>query len=63
MQNFLRNEGVEEIKTIGEKFDPNFHEVVEEIKGEKSGFITEEIQKGYMFNNKLLRASKVKIIK
>ena len=30
--NFLKNQGVEEIKSAGEKFDPNFHEAVEEIE-------------------------------
>ena len=29
---FLKNQGVEEIKSVGEKFDPNFHEAVEEIE-------------------------------
>jgi molecular chaperone GrpE len=32
---FLRIQGVEEIKTIGEKFDPNFHEAVEQVEENK----------------------------
>jgi molecular chaperone GrpE len=70
---FLKNQGVEEIKTIGEKFDPRFHEVVGEIEssealakeGKKAepGTIVEEIQKGYKINNKILRVAKVKITK
>jgi molecular chaperone GrpE len=32
---FLRIQGVEEIKTIGEKFDPNFHEAVEQVEESK----------------------------
>ena len=32
IKDFLKNQGVEEIKTIGERFDPNFHEVVEEVE-------------------------------
>lgn len=31
LEDFLKNQGLDEIKTIGELFDPNFHEVVEEI--------------------------------
>jgi molecular chaperone GrpE len=29
---FLKTQGIEEIKSVGEKFDPNFHEAVEQIK-------------------------------
>jgi molecular chaperone GrpE len=29
--NFLKEQGVEEIKSIGERFDPNFHEAIEEV--------------------------------
>ncbi len=41
---FLKNQGVEEIKAVGEAFDPNFHEVVEEIevKDKEPGIIGEE---------------------
>ena len=72
---FLKSQEVEEIKSIGEKFDPSFHEAVEEIepaqisseikagKEIKSGIIVEEIQKGYKINGRLLRPAKVKISK
>ena len=60
---FLKNQEVEEIKALGEKFDINFHEVVEEVEGEESGIIVEEVLKGYIMGDKLLRPSKVKIIK
>jgi len=61
----LRKQGVEEIKTINEKFDPNFHEAVEEIekKGFEKGIIVEEIQKGYILNNKVIRPARVKVSK
>jgi len=70
---FLKNQGVEEIKSAGEKFDPNFHEAVEEIepssakategKDIKSGIIVEEIQKGYKIHGKVLRPAKVRVAK
>ena len=63
LKNILKNNGLEEIKTIGEKFEPEFHESVGETKGGKSGLIAEEVQKGYTLNNKVIRASKVKINK
>jgi len=67
-QNFLKSLGVEEIRSVGEKFDPNLHEVVEEVpfgaaQGQKSGVIFEEVQKGYKSNGRLLRPAKVKIVK
>ena len=62
---FLKSQGVEEIKPMGEKFDPNLHEVVEEVeeKDKEPGIIVEEIQKGYKINDRLLRPAKVRIVK
>ena len=64
-QDFLKNHGIEEIKTIGEKFDPNFQEVVQEIEKSdcESGTVIEETQKGYLLNGKVIRPAKVKISK
>ena len=61
----LKNQGVEEIKSVGDKFDPNLHETVEEIEsGDKeAGIILEETQKGYTINGRLLRPAKVKVSK
>ncbi len=65
IREFLKNQGVEEIKSLGEKFNPNFHEAMEEVevKDKESGIILEEIQKGYKINDRLLRPAKVKIAK
>ncbi|MFA4998823.1 MAG: nucleotide exchange factor GrpE [Candidatus Paceibacterota bacterium] len=65
LQDFLKSQGLEEVKSLGEKFDPNLHEVAEEIeeKGKESGIIVEEIQKGYKIGGRLLRPAKVKVIK
>ena len=65
LHDFLKSQGLEEIKSLGEKFDPNLHEVVEEIeeKGKEQGTIVEEIQKGYKIAGRLLRPAKVKVIK
>ena len=65
LNEFLKGLGVEEIKVIGEKFDPNFHEVIESVDGDgkEPNVIVEEVQKGYTINKKLLRAAKVKVTK
>jgi len=65
IQEFLKNQGVEEIKSVGERFDANLHEAVEEIEtsDKQQGTIIEEIQKGYKINGRLLRPAKVKVTK
>lgn len=65
LQDFLKNQGVEEIKCLGRKFDPNFHEAVDqtEQKNTESGMVLEELQKGYKINGRVLRPSKVKVSK
>ncbi|MFA5743074.1 MAG: nucleotide exchange factor GrpE [Candidatus Paceibacterota bacterium] len=62
---FLKKQDVEEIKSIGEKFNPNFHEVVEEmeIESEEPGIIIEELQKGYTLQGRVIRPATVKIVK
>ena len=64
MISFLQKEGVERIKALGEKADPNLHEVLmTEKSGEEAGTVLEELQRGYMLNDKVLRYSKVKVAK
>lgn len=65
IQKFLKDIGVEKIKTIGEKFDPHFHEAVEtvDVNDKGDGTIVEEFKPGYTFNGKLLRPAFVKIVK
>ncbi|HDJ30427.1 MAG TPA: nucleotide exchange factor GrpE, partial [bacterium] len=62
---FLKNQGLKEIQSLGKKFDPNFHEVVEEVevKDKESGVVIEEVQKGYILEDKVLRPAKVKVSK
>ena len=69
-KNLLKSNGVEEIKTIGTEFDPNFMEAVEATESpplkastDKSGIVLDEIQKGYTINGKILRPAKVKVAK
>lgn len=60
----LEKEGLKKIEALNKKFDPNYHEVLLiENSGKEEDIILEELQKGYMLNNKVLRYSKVKISK
>jgi molecular chaperone GrpE len=66
LKDFLKNQNLEEIKSVGEKFNPEIHEAVEQIEldqEKESGVIIEEVQKGYKINNRLLRPAKVKVTK
>lgn len=65
LRDFLKSQDVEEIKSIDEKFNPNFQEVVEEIeiKDKEKGIVVEEIKKGYTLHGKVIRPAKVKIVK
>ena len=57
----LKSKGVEEIKALGETFDPELHEAVSSIqddtKGEKE--IVQEYRKGYKIGTKIIRHSMV----
>ncbi len=56
--------GVETIDSVGEKFDPEFHEAVEmkEVdEEEKDGIVTQEFTEGYTFKGRLLRAARVQV--
>jgi molecular chaperone GrpE len=54
----INSVGLQEIPSIGQPADPNLHEVVTTAPGEKDQIVS-EIEKGYTFKNKVLRASKV----
>lgn len=60
LNEILKKNGLKKIKTDG-NFNPNIHEAVVSVEGDKNGVILEEIQRGYLLNEKLLRASKVKV--
>lgn len=58
----LEAEGLRPIQAIGKHFDPYFHDVMLKQKSDKEdGIVLEELQKGYMLNDKVLRHTKVKI--
>lgn len=61
LNNVLKEEGVKSIDTKG-KFDPYKHEAIDFAEGE-DGIILEELQRGYMLNENVIRPSKVKIAK
>ncbi|EKD43485.1 MAG: GrpE protein(hsp-70 cofactor) [uncultured bacterium] len=61
----LKNHGIEEIKTVGEKFDPTIHESVgeEEMEEKESGMIVREVSGGYKMGDKIVKVARVIIAK
>jgi molecular chaperone GrpE len=54
----LEAHGVSQIEALGEPFDPNLHEATMHSKGEE-GIVVQEMQKGYMLHDRVIRPSKV----
>jgi molecular chaperone GrpE len=61
LREVLEKEGLKPIKTVGEKFDPNFHEAVSQRESDEypEGVIVDEISKGYILNDRVIKAPKV----
>ncbi|RNF41281.1 nucleotide exchange factor GrpE [Planococcus salinus] len=59
----VQREGLEEIKALGEPFDPNFHQAVMQEKDEEAepGIVLQELQKGYTLKGRVLRPAMVKV--
>jgi molecular chaperone GrpE len=68
LEKFLKEEGIEQIETLGKPFDPNTMEVIEEVpasaqSSDGAATVVAESQRGYTLHGKLIRPAKVKITK
>ncbi|HET9360486.1 MAG TPA: nucleotide exchange factor GrpE [Vicinamibacterales bacterium] len=65
MLDFLKKRGVTPIEALGADFDPNFHQAVihETSDAHREGEVMEELQRGYMLGDRLLRPAMVKVAK
>tara|TARA_B100000686_G_scaffold116472_1_gene123780 strand:- start:329 stop:928 length:600 start_codon:yes stop_codon:yes gene_type:complete len=61
----FKKNGIESIECINKKFDPNFHQAMLEVEDstKDQGTVVQEIQKGYMMKDRLLRPSLVGVTK
>mgnify|MGYP001610872852 CR=1 FL=1 len=59
----LQEEGVLQINAVGAKLDPYMHEVIDIVSGNEDDLIIDEIQRGYIIKDKVLRPSKVRVSK
>jgi len=63
LYSMLEKEGIKKIEAKG-KFDPHQHEaLMAEESDKEKGTIIQELQKGYLLNDKVLRTAKVKVAK
>lgn len=61
----LKSQGLEKIATEGEEFHHKYHEAIMQVEDceEESGIIVEEMQKGYLIEDKVIRPAMVKVAK
>ena len=65
LESIFKKNGIESIECINKKFDPNFHQAMLEVEDntKDNGIVVQEIQKGYMMKDRLLRPSLVGVTK
>jgi molecular chaperone GrpE len=65
IENFFEKEDIKYINCVGEKFDHNLHHAITTVEKDdcEDDIIIEEVKKGYMVNDKLLRPSQVIVTK
>lgn len=65
LEDILKKQGLEQMKVgVGENFNPELHESIGEIESDMNeGKVAEVVQKGYLFQGKVLRPARVKIAK
>ena len=65
LYDMLKEYGVKPIEAEGKTFDPNYHEALMQVENKElpEHTIVEELQKGYLLNDRVIRTSKVKVSK
>jgi molecular chaperone GrpE len=62
LRTIMQSKGVKPMQTIGTEFNPDQHEAITEIPApteEMKGKVIDEVQKGYLMNDKIIRFAKV----
>lgn len=59
----LTGEGLKPMETVGTPFNPEYHQAIMQVESEEheEGIVVEEVQKGYMLKDKVLRPAMVKV--
>ncbi len=65
LQDLLARRGATRIEAVGKDFDPRYHQAIthEASPGRRDGEVIEEVRRGYMLGDRLLRPAMVKVAK
>ncbi|MEK3788272.1 nucleotide exchange factor GrpE [Paenibacillus sp. FSL K6-1230] len=63
LESVLTAEGVRAMEAVGQPFNPEFHQAIMQVESDEheEGIVVEEVQKGYMLKDKVLRPAMVKV--
>lgn len=63
LEGVLKSEGLTPMETVGQPFNPEFHQAIMQVESDEheEGIVTEEVQKGYLLKNKVIRPAMVKV--
>ncbi|MFC5651774.1 nucleotide exchange factor GrpE [Paenibacillus solisilvae] len=63
LEQVLEQEGLKAMETVGQPFNPEVHQAIMQVESDEheEGIVVEEVQKGYMLKDKVLRPAMVKV--
>lgn len=63
LEGVLKAEGLEAMDSVGKPFNPEFHQAIMQVESDEyeEGIVVEEVQKGYMLKDRVLRPAMVKV--
>jgi molecular chaperone GrpE len=63
LDQLLAQEGLTPIEAVGQPFNPEFHQAIMQVESEEheEGIVVEEVQKGYLLKDKVIRPAMVKV--
>ncbi|GGF78583.1 hypothetical protein GCM10010912_24550 [Paenibacillus albidus] len=63
LEGVLKSEGLTAMETVGQPFNPEYHQAIMQVESDEheEGIVTEEVQKGYILKDKVLRPAMVKV--
>ncbi|MBP1999142.1 molecular chaperone GrpE [Paenibacillus shirakamiensis] len=63
LEGILKNEGLQVMETVGQPFNPEYHQAIMTVETDEyeEGIVVEELQKGYLLKDKVLRPAMVKV--
>lgn len=63
LEQTLEQEGLKAMNVVGEPFNPEFHQAIMQVESDEyeEGIVVEEVQKGYILKEKVLRPAMVKV--